>query len=1137
MRKLSTQGVQASATLSTGTLRKKKVPAEGVPSTGLQADRQSASDMKGDSNKSTRLETPFEWVTKSPFNRMNLLFVFLSAALAGGAAILLVQRYIAPPNRYSEFNVGAASWNAASKYQDLVSFPAFIAGFILTGWAMYRFFAVVSVKGGRDYESSLTRNLTWWLLPFAAGIGGMLSPFPKDLLFLLPFGMVGLCSLMLLTWANLPHRAVELGGLTNGVIAALFFAMLPAALCGLLERMFTKVALPGFEGGITAMLVLHAMAISAMALTVRFRPETYRGLLPKALLISQTGIVLFYTLLVPDIFASESEISIVPFRETLPLLSAALATMGWLDLRRRWLAFKGSDHKDSNNLFSPWAVFALSLLLKSGQGFEPMIPTDDLRFGESLMGWWSLREFGMLPYIDLLTRQGLVGDYFTGFVSWLFLDGTAGTLMEANRLALTIVSLAAFFGLYRFTGHLLISLLCVLFFAANDHREATLGFFALVPFIGFLMKHPPMGDSNRWLKTWPLTAAALVLLMPSPGIALLLSTLPILIYHASRIKKETIETYRWVGLGLLLAALALSPLPAMLKGAVRHTWEEWSVFQVAYGIPWTKGYAELSDPDGSLLRRLLLDFFRMGWTWVLLGSVVVIIRLSRRRDQLTYVVTVATPVAVLLLLLSTHAMGRIEPFSPSAAGTLTSFSFTVLLPVLMAPWLKGQRAILPALAIVFMTAGLGNHSLGIDGLKGTLEHVTKAEPVDAASLGLFNIGKASMAPSHVDRLMRVNRILKRNLRHRETYLDLTGNLAHHLYFDRPPAMSTPSPYNLVTAARQDREVRRLMRKPPALVLLEADNKTTSEGKASLRSHLLYRFVAEGYHAELHDGYVFGFSDSLLRSEGNMSFTLSGQTDSVWHKGVHRSASALMVRDSLTVGFLKPGDRIVLPNGSRLPIKKASVPDRTVWLEGPLPERNKPDDKTLIPVVLDSLRAKELSGTLMRRVFAHDDLGLVPVTWGRSHYSLSKRMTEVLTLDVKKSALHGFGRVGDRLVLTGDSPFMDFSLDSVSLGGREAGLLSMVFDCESETLHACLIEVGWWAKGETAPGPDRKLVFEAKEGRLIVPLDSHPDWLATEGIGGLRIEMKDGAGCSRIRFADFSLHQRKAVFELSRDRLP
>jgi hypothetical protein len=176
-------------------------------------------------------------------------------------------------------------------------------------------------------------------------------------------------------------------------------------------------------------------------------------------------------------------------------------------------------------------------------------------------------------------------------------------------------------------------------------------------------------------------------------------------------------------------------------------------------------------------------------------------------------------------------------------------------------------------------------------------------------------------------------------------------------------------------------------------------------------------------------------------------------------------------------------------------------------------------------VVDSLRREEISKRLMRLVFTHEDLGQVPVTWGRSYETLKRRMTPVVTLDLAKASLHDIEHKGEWLSATGKSPYLETSLDGSDISGKKAGLLYFEFECKAGKPHDCLFTVGWWAEGRKSPEESQSLTFKARSGRIIVPLDSHPDWLMTDRVGGIRITLPEKSHCQTMRIGNASLQQR------------
>lgn len=135
-----------------------------------------------------------EYVTDSPlvlgplpFSWKAVPFILIIAIAAGGAcAYVALQAFLIAPT-YPDFLVGAISWQAASKLQDLASYPAFLLGFLGCGWILIQVFAKVSHMGERGCEQELISALTWWLVPLAISIGGIFSPY----LAYVPFHALG----------------------------------------------------------------------------------------------------------------------------------------------------------------------------------------------------------------------------------------------------------------------------------------------------------------------------------------------------------------------------------------------------------------------------------------------------------------------------------------------------------------------------------------------------------------------------------------------------------------------------------------------------------------------------------------------------------------------------------------------------------------------------------------------------------------------------------------------------------------------------------------------------------------------------------------------------------------------------------
>ena len=106
-------------------------------------------------------------------------------------SLMLAQKFFINSPAYPDFIVGAITWNAATKFQDLVSYPVFVLGFLTGGCSVYLMLQRTLDNYTYEYGQSLLTTLIWWLVPVAIGIGGLLSIYPNDFSFDIYIGIAG----------------------------------------------------------------------------------------------------------------------------------------------------------------------------------------------------------------------------------------------------------------------------------------------------------------------------------------------------------------------------------------------------------------------------------------------------------------------------------------------------------------------------------------------------------------------------------------------------------------------------------------------------------------------------------------------------------------------------------------------------------------------------------------------------------------------------------------------------------------------------------------------------------------------------------------------------------------------------------
>ena len=1050
-----------------------------------------------------------------------LPFIFLAALAAGAGAIIVAQVYLRRTPAYPDFLVGAITWQAATKFQDLASVPLFLLGFVAGGLGATRLFQQVVRNAKPEYERSLVTALTWWLVPLGIGLGGFFSPYPSSTVLAVALGAVGAILTAIAVRMHASSREVTPAALGLGIVAAMLIGLAPFAIATIQDRLPILSSLPRFEMAPR----MGGMLFIAAALYLLYHCHLGGAGLSRAierlLVIGQLCLTPFYLLLLPDLYLVESDMPLLQPTAWLWLLSAGLALVAAFDVLMRHRKNSHTQTPSLTRLLSPWALFGVILLLRLAVTAPPHVWADDYHFGESLVGWWSFWEYGKLPYIDYIPPHGIFGDDIGGFLSFVFYDGTAATIAEADRLAAALTMLVAFLALARATASTGLAFVGILLFGMIARK---LVFLVIVPFFCFwVWRRSRRGhEILPWLGGWLISSVLLVLAVPAQGLIAVFATLPAVLLQLRHPGSLALRNLTLPAL-LAVALVVFTPLSAMLHGALRYIAENGPINQIAYGIPWSWSWSSIGQDKIKTLATSILDVFRMAWLWVPLIAVGLIVLLFRQRERWPYLIGVAVPVLLFASLMTPYAMGRIDPAAPSRPGLMTNFAFAILLPMLLAPILAARSRALLAVVIGFVCSGLGLANVSTEGFHSVVVRNEISNLWSGPQHGLRNMGTGIVEPEHADRLVRINAFLARQLLPQETYLDLTGRNAHYMYFDRPPPIAVTAPYNLASIEQQQRTVSQLAHNLPRLALLEAENMSFDGGGLALRNHLLYRFVLERYDAELHDGYAYGFAKGDYVKRQGVSFSVRELTDTDWLQGLHRSEAALVIRDSTTAHFLHVGDIVVLPDGQKRKIVRIWVEGNAIWLDGGVLSPEVVSQHRDVQVIMDGQRLAELSSALMQHVFAIPNLHKVPVAWGRSSDTLATAMKPVVTLDLTKPALHDLSGSGGIFQASGPDPYFWFDLSNLGLGGQSAGLLVMDVTCEGGTDPR--IHVFWWGDGMQGTAANQSLLFTAAKGRLIVPLDAYPGWLELQQVKGLRVGLDTANACRVFTVSNASLQQR------------
>lgn len=1044
--------------------------------------------------------------------------ICLPAILASSAAFYIILQW-RPTQRYDEFIVGAISWSASTKIQDLLAAPAALVIMALSALINVKTVNLrVSCVGSE--ATSVGGYLIWWsIAPFALLIG-MLSGEPLERFF---YAAVGLLIIFVLVYHRLFHLPAPQpqDEASLAVLSAVFFGLLPIATAVLLARLPEGWALLSrlrFET--PGLLTTLAVSVTGITCWLLLAPKNFRSTLPALAALSQLSLPLFYFCLYPASFVTaDGDRHRYAVSGGLAVVLAVVAAVSVLDVFAR---FRRHRHKPASwpKLISPLAVFALLLAVTLGATQPPHISDDDYHFGERLVGAMIYLAGGM-PYVDYVPPHGIAQNDAPLFLSMLLHDGTASGLGDAQRLWGGLLALVAFLSIYRVTGHLALSFLCILLLSKLHYNFPFLvvfNFIFLVPFICLWLSAPLLQRPAVWIASWIATAPLLVLGIPPQGLVLVVASAPIaaamtfkLFFAHDRQRPAVLPV---VAAGLVGFVILLTPLRPMLFGAIDHVLTNSAINQTAYGIPWSASW----QPQNGF--GLAFEALRNSWivVCVLLGAAIVLGWQSRVRREL---LLPATAAVLFCLLIIPYGLGRIDPGVISRPGRVSIFAVTVLLPVALWPIMSTQLRAPLALVIVGLSAMLVPTQISLSQLRAaTLSAVPTGPLVDGPRAGLHGLGVTMIDDVHLGRLQTLRRILDEELPPGQPYLDLSSRNAQYFYFSRVPPVATTAPYNMASPTQQRQAVERLAARPPQVVVMEAANVNHDGGGIALRNPILHRFVLDHYVPVYRRDFVIG---RLRGSAGTAAHAVELDGRIIGAGRSEGSATALggeelRVEDHFAIPFLAPGDVLRLPDGDGRRIVNLT-PDGLVTLDGPLQTR--PAGQVRFIWEGEPSRLGGYRSALLEFAFERRDLLALPVAWGRSETSLARRMVHRHAIPEQPASLHGLSREGYWLRVTGGDPFATFDLSPLQVSGGSVDLIRLRFACRGQRATPRL-QLFWWGGAQTHPSEILSLRLMASNGPLIVPMFAAHRWSSMPSISGLRIDLDNPDACDAIQIVELSL---------------
>lgn len=1039
----------------------------------------------------------------------------LSAIVVGSALLVLLTGLNISTN-YSDFIVGNLAWSGGSKTQDLIAWPLFIFISFLAYCVASKSLSWLRINQGSDSSEQLSGLICWCSMPFCVGLAAIFLGHSIDnrLIYLSAIGNIFLTSIAFVN--SKLGRKYNPSYVGTIFLCVIMSSLIPIELLLLLGR--APISLvgninSGFFETATYFTFFLGLVIGAIASVKNIKLSKTK--LSTLVLCAQLGLPLFYLTLYPArLLLPSGELTKHDTTIYLRVLIVTLIVIGIYDVVKRFRKHLNSDNWSL--LLSPVAIFGLVFAIKSGTTIPPIVSPDDYHFGESLLGWWSYLN-GVVPYVGYIPAHGLVDDDFRLFISYVFYDGTAGSVFEAGRLSLGILGLVAFLSLYRLSGSIALAVTSILFL------EGRLAWFFFIPFICLWISPSLRTNPGKWVSVWIITVPIVVLGVPAQGVLLVAAFCilagKIILDQFSLGDKESWITISLVSV-LLLVVSIFTPVLYMLMGALSYVLENGPINQVAYGIPWSLSWTS-NQRFG-----IVFEVIRMSWVVTPLLCFFLIARRWHEFRMTQDILYPAIAFLLFVLLLIPYSMGRIDPGSVSRSGLVSIFCWAVICPVLLWGVLKFHCRSLLLLLIAFMSSLLGYNNLSYNRVLSAASPNIATPPLrDSASFGLANIGRAHVTEEHWHRIISLHKLLGSELQPGEAYLDLTSRNAMYFYENRLPPVPVTAPYNLVSLSQQKQLVE-ILDNPPKIALLEADNIIQDGGGLALRNPILFRFIIDNYTARYEDGFIVGLRKSEFDSESNgiIDAKIENITDSNWDSGIGRDYAAVVLSDPFLVSVLNVDDRIKLGNGEFRRIKKVLKRNKSIWFEGEAISKAdllEPDEIRILshPKVLEDYQS-----SLFQKSFSPTDLKKIPVSWGRSEAALAEKMSLVSNLDGESISFNHLEFEEGKYTVVGSEPSITIDTSNLELSGRNSGLLRLDFTCH-RAAGTPLLKILWWGGYHNSAVEGSGVMLEANDGTLIIPVDASSWWITLRKVNAMKIELVNSASCTAISIDNIGLYQR------------
>lgn len=1082
-------------------------------------------------------------------------------------SLLYINRKTPFSQKYTDFIVGSITWGATNKTIDYYALLLFFCSFIISLIVLNITFHIISYSGEKiETLRSLNTIFLISLVPVGWWLGECLI-YPQLSYQYLIVGCVtiflaALTCLFLCRYAE-KIEAQELLDIFGGILIV-FILVFAAGLSFTTALGRGSIALhqimvtSGNQTGVTSvtkvMIVLSVGFLFAL-LGVYWASNTAEKLRDRLFHIIfwlQLPLPLLFLILLPPPWLLDNTL-IQGYKTSLSLyiilcIIIFLSFGSWYRRWRSWLKTENRGAQTLGFIIVPSGIVAFILFINIPPIGLPQLAVDDYHIGEWYLPWQQLVEFGKIPFVDLNYPHGFV-HLIHGFFAGFFFDGTAASFIPANTLLFACALAAMIFAIYALFGPFVAFMIAYTFplaYMSHNHWFIISSFLLLI--MNRLLKKPAL-----WVLSWGIVSLFLIFYAMSTGTAFAIGTFPLAFWMTLRAVREqpkflTQLIVASLSLGTIL--FAVTPMGKITYSLILYLKENSSVNTIANGIPWGASLGVSAFSNGVLVSGLLWEFLRVGWMFVTVIVLFVILKeLTKPQDEKqNRVLLFGISILLYLLVFMVYSFGRIDSAALTRTGRASLWAVAIALPLLLL--LINKKKSIPYFILFYPLIGGASSAIlqkpipepSTIVLKSFIEIPVTAKQIEFSThAGLPNLGRLILEQDRLNALIELQQELHKLLRQGETYLDLTNHSARYFFLGYPVPIFESASYNAPSTEMQQRILHQLKKNPSPVVLVDGDTILYDGGPASMRTNLIYRHFALTYVPIKRGRYIFLVQPERAKGLPILQqvdiLPLASLTDTNWTKGISskKERTGVLLKDKFDSHDIKVGDKIIFAHSGQRTV--SLIDGEQLWFEGkPLdPEADGFPNSVLVEktnMTQEKSKPSDITETklvLLDKAFRAEHLQKIPVSWGRSWQSLAPLLQKVGRVDVKQLvSTHVIKKNSDGSYTPRDRDSqLVFNVADLKLKGASAAYVSFVFNCEHTDLKTePELELYWENTADGSFNENNVIRFYAENGRVLVPLDSSPRWLLSQGITRFRIDLRDHNSCRKFTLDEIYFLKRR-----------